>query len=83
MSIDYQHSESSNQPTKRGKRCAVSDQDIEASLDYLAHLIDRYGDQFWPIFDRLDRELEARRMRTARIQARLNRHKKPVRITEK
>ncbi len=56
------------------RKCSSApDAEIEAGLDYLAYLIKLYGDQFWPVFDRLDRELEARRSRVASLKARRNR----------
>lgn len=51
----------------------ITEQEIEDGLDFVAGLIDRHGDAYWPIFDRLERELEQRRSRAARLQARLNR----------
>ncbi len=49
----------------------ISDQEIEDGLELLAELIDRYGDVYWPLFDRLERELEERRSKAARLSARL------------
>lgn len=50
----------------------VSEQEIEDALASAARIIDRYGDAYWPIFERLERELENRRSRAARLRARLN-----------
>lgn len=51
----------------------ITDQEIEDGLDLVAELIDRYGDVYWPIFDRLERELEQRRSKAARLESRLRR----------
>lgn len=50
----------------------ISDQDIEASLSSLARLIDRYGDAYWPVFERLERELRVRQERRERVSIRLH-----------
>lgn len=49
----------------------ITDQEIEDGLELLAELIDRYGDVYWPLFDRLERELEERRSKAARLSSRL------------
>lgn len=49
----------------------ITEQDIEEGLNLLAWLIDRHGDAAWPLFERLERELESRQNRKARIQSRL------------
>ena len=54
----------------RGRQ--ISDQDIEASLSSLARLIDRYGDAYWPVFERLERELSVRQERRKRVSIRLH-----------
>jgi len=38
----------------------ITDKDIEEGLSVLAWLIDRYGDAAWPLFERLEKELESR-----------------------
>ena len=50
---------------------AVSDQDLEEALSIAAKMIDLYGYKYWPIFERLEAELEARSDRIRRVQARL------------
>lgn len=45
----------------------VTEQEIESSLSSLARLIDRYGDAYWPVFERLERELSIRRERRQRL----------------
>jgi hypothetical protein len=49
----------------------VTDQELETCLNSLARLIDRYGDAYWPVFERLERELIARKERRDRLSARL------------
>ena len=49
----------------------ITDKDIEEGLSILAWLIDRYGDVAWPLFERLEKELESRRKRKSHIQSRL------------
>lgn len=53
------------------KSSYVSDEDIEEGLSLLAWLIDRHGDAAWPLFERLEKELESRHNRKTRIQSRL------------
>ena len=43
--------------------------DIEEGLRRLAKLIDAYGDAYWPLFDRLEFELERTCMRQTRLKA--------------
>lgn len=50
---------------------AVSDQDLEDALSIAAKMIDLYGYKYWPIFERLEAELDARTERIKRVQARL------------
>lgn len=45
-----------------------TEQDIERSIRTVASLIDRFGDAYWPILERLEQELESRRSRAARLQ---------------
>ncbi|KDA01382.1 hypothetical protein [Hyphomonas oceanitis] len=49
----------------------VTEQEIETSLSSLARLIDRYGDAYWPVFERLERELGIRKQRRRRLSAHL------------
>lgn len=51
----------------------VTDDEIERGLDLVAELIDRYGDVYWPVFDRLERELNERNARERRLESRLER----------
>lgn len=45
-----------------------TEQDILRSIRTVASLIDRFGDAYWPILERLEQELESRRSRAARLQ---------------
>lgn len=56
---------------------AISEKDLENLLTSLARIIDRYGDAYWPIFERLEQELEQRQTRRSRITARLKNPPKP------
>lgn len=49
----------------------VTEQEIETSLSSLARLIDRYGDAYWPVFERLERELGVRKERRKRLSVHL------------
>lgn len=50
----------------------VTDQQIEKALTKVARLIECYGDAYWPIFERLETELEMRQSRAARLKQRLH-----------
>tara|TARA_R110002020_G_scaffold145584_4_gene319030 strand:- start:7592 stop:7777 length:186 start_codon:yes stop_codon:yes gene_type:complete len=45
----------------------VSEQEIEAALHSVAQLVNAYGDKYWPIFERLEDELDKRRSRSLRL----------------
>lgn len=45
-----------------------TEQDIERAIRTVASLIDRFGEAYWPILERLEQELESRRSRAARLQ---------------
>ena len=49
-----------------------SDAVIQIALRVAARVIDRYGDVYWPLFERLERELSNRRSRAARLRAHLD-----------
>jgi len=55
----------------------VTEHEIETSLSSLARLIDRYGDAYWPVFERLEQELAKRKERRQRLSAHLQ-HKKQL-----
>ena len=46
----------------------ITDADIKASLTYVAGLIERQGDTYWPLVERLDYELLKRRKRAMRLK---------------
>lgn len=45
----------------------VQDEELETALASLSRIIERYGDIYWPIFERLESELQARHARSARL----------------
>ena len=45
----------------------VSDKEIEAALNSVAQLVNVYGDKYWPIFERLEHELEYRLSKSKRL----------------
>lgn len=45
-----------------------TDSDIEAAIRTIASVIDRFGDAYWPLLERLEQELQARHSRAARLQ---------------
>lgn len=51
----------------------VTTGDIEEGLDIAARVIDKFGYKYWPIFERLEAELESRTDREERLRARLQR----------
>jgi len=46
----------------------ITDAEIKASLTYVAGLIERQGDTYWPLVERLDHELLKRRKRARRLK---------------
>lgn len=52
-------------------RRTISEEEIEDGLNVVARLIDRYGDVYWPVFERLEKELQDRKSRSSRLKARL------------
>ena len=53
----------------------VTDQDIEAALRSVAQLVSAYGNKYWPIFERLEGELDKRRSKLKRLALVLEGHK--------
>jgi hypothetical protein len=47
----------------------VSDAEIEKAIRSVARLIHRYGDAYWPVFERLEAELKERNSRKDRLNA--------------
>jgi len=50
---------------------AVTAEDLEYGLNVLARIIDTQGDAVWPLFERLERELEDVRSRRVRVERHL------------
>lgn len=46
----------------------ITEAEIQASLTYVTGLIDRQGDTYWPVVERLDYELQKRRKRAKRLK---------------
>jgi len=46
---------------------AVTIPELKVALAKIVHLMDLYGDKYWPIFERLERELEELESRPARL----------------
>lgn len=46
----------------------ITDAEIKASLTYVAGLVERQGDAYWPLIERLDLELLKRRKRAKRLK---------------
>jgi len=45
----------------------VTDKEVEAALQSVAQLVNIYGDKYWPVFERLEDELERRKSKTTRL----------------
>jgi len=45
----------------------VSERELEAALHSVAQLVNSYGDKYWPIFERLENELDYRRSKSKRL----------------
>ena len=50
----------------------VTAKDLEYGLSVLARIIDTQGDAVWPLFARLERELEDMQSRRGRVERHLN-----------
>lgn len=50
-----------------------TDEDIENAMAIVARVIELYGDAYWPILERLERELTERRTKSARLNSHLRR----------
>lgn len=48
-----------------------SEDELEKGLKTAARLVKTFGDRYWPVFERLEQELEKRHSRAARLQRRL------------
>lgn len=51
----------------------VSERELEAALHSVAQLVSSYGDKYWPIFERLENELDDMRSRSKRLTNALGR----------
>lgn len=60
------------------KSVPISTKDIEVALDKLAWIIEMHSDAAWPIFDRLESELETRMSRRDRLSRRRQSSKSPT-----
>ena len=60
----------------------LSDREIETALCSAARVVDRYGEVYWPLFERLERELIERRARASRLGAYLD-PTSPLSVTTK
>ena len=49
-------------------RKEVTEKELEFALHSVAQLLNTYGDKYWPIFERLEKELELRRSKVRRIK---------------
>lgn len=50
-------------------------EEIEKCLSTVARLVENYGDDYWPTFERLDRELQSRKGRLERLKTYRRRRK--------
>jgi hypothetical protein len=50
-----------------------TDDEIENAMAIVARVIELYGDAYWPILERLERELTERRAKAARLNSHLRR----------
>ena len=46
----------------------ISEQDLEHATAVAAELVQRFGDLYWPFFERLERELVQRRERSKKLE---------------
>jgi len=53
----------------------VTENDLCNGLEIVADLIEKYGDDFWPIFDRVEKELDTHRSLSGRLKKHLKRFK--------
>ena len=53
-----------------------TDEEIENAMATVARVIELYGDAYWPILERLERELTERRAKAARLSAHLRRFRR-------
>ena len=60
----------------------VTAEDLEYGLGVLARIIESQGDAVWPLFERLERELEDMESRRGRVErwTQRNRSQRPLRV---
>ena len=51
----------------------VSERELETALHAVAQLVNSYGNKYWPIFERLENELDDMRSRSKRLTDALGR----------
>lgn len=51
----------------RPSRSDVSEHDLEHATEVAAELVRRFGNAYWPFFERLERELGERRERAKKL----------------
>lgn len=54
----------------------ISERELEVALLSVAQLVNSYGDKYWPIFERLENELDYRRSKSKRLTNALGRSSK-------
>ena len=54
------------------KQKEATQEELEAALRSLAFLIKSYGPKYWPIFERIDQELQRVKARQIRLSAALD-----------
>mgnify|MGYP000644210606 CR=1 FL=1 len=69
MTNKKQRTHFSPEVREQAVRMAVSDAELEKAIRSLARLIDRCGDAYWPLFERLEAELKERNSRKDRLDA--------------
>ena len=52
---------------KQTKSDDIDLEKLKAATEKMAWIVETYGDTYWPLFDRLDRELRQRQARTERL----------------
>lgn len=48
---------------------SIAERDLLKARKIAAHVVNQFGDRYWPIFELLDQEIAARRARQERIQS--------------
>ena len=53
---------------QRNSEAKITCADLERALDIVAEVIELYGDTYWPIYDRIEAELDLRKSRKAKLK---------------